>query len=288
MVNREENDIIREIISLNKQELNTYKDIFHINYNESDLTKFKEENSIRNEEKDRQTLLRTAEVLFKNSENLKKLSEEKRIILENLFRKYDIKIEVEQPVLMKNTSSGEETKEENVQQPESAAETNQYVYNSQPQETNKIEFSDDEEEEQHENKIVNTDEGHPVTNDPIDNKLNSFLTDFYSKRRISQVPFRRVSQGNYEFGTQKVLVKVENEKIKVRVGGGFLLMDKFIEMNAPVEEAKIMNAKNISGKFSKNVNVKKVTGGKAIYSLENANSSRGNKSPDKQKIVTSI
>jgi hypothetical protein len=55
-------------------------------------------------------------------------------------------------------------------------------------------------------------------------------------------------------------------------------------MNAPVEEAKLMKASNISGKFSKNVNVKKITGGKAIYSLEGANSNRNNKTPD--KIVT--
>ena len=130
--------------------------------------------------------------------------------------------------------------------------------------------------------------------DQVDKKLNTFLNDFYAKKRVSQIAFRRVSQGNYEFGTQKVLVKVDNEKIKgifyyfnclVRVGGGFLLLDKFIEMNAPVEEAKLMNAKNITGKFSKNVGVKKVMGGKAIYSLENAN--RNNKTAD-SKIVSSI
>jgi hypothetical protein len=69
----------------------------------------------------------------------------------------------------------------------------------------------------------------------------------------------------------------------VRVGGGYLLLDKFIEMNAPVEEARLINAKNISSKFSKNVNVKKVTGGKAIYSVEE----KRNKVPD-SNIVTSI
>jgi hypothetical protein len=56
-------------------------------------------------------------------------------------------------------------------------------------------------------------------------------------------------------------------------------------MNAPLEEAKLMNAKNISSKFSKNVNVKKMTGGKPIYSLENTNS---NNKQTSDKIVTSI
>jgi hypothetical protein len=57
-------------------------------------------------------------------------------------------------------------------------------------------------------------------------------------------------------------------------------------MNAPLEEAKLMNAKNISSKFSKNVNVKKMTGGKPIYSLENTNSNGNKQNAD--KIVTSI
>lgn len=81
IVNREENDRIKDIININKQELTTYKDIFRINYSEDQLNKFKEEVSIRNEEKDKQSLLRIAETLFKNPKNLAKLSDEKRTLL---------------------------------------------------------------------------------------------------------------------------------------------------------------------------------------------------------------
>lgn len=57
-------------------------------------------------------------------------------------------------------------------------------------------------------------------------------------------------------------------------------------MNMPVEEAKLINAKNITAKFSKNSNVKKQTGGKAIYSIEGPDSKRSNnKTPD--KFITS-
>jgi len=282
MVNRDENDRIKDIINLNKQELNIYKDIFQVNYNDNDLKNFKEERNQREEEKDKQSLLRVAETLFRNPENLKKLSHEKRQKLETLFLKYDMKFE--QPILVKNTSSQEETKEDLVQ-PEAECENNDFQanYHTQPQANHKIEFSDDEEEPECENdsaevKVENTG---PGKNDKVDQKLNVFLNDFYTKRRISQIPFRRISQGNYEFGTQKVMVKVDNEKIKVRVGGGYLLLDKFIEMQAPVEEAKLMNAKNISNKYAKNVCVKKVTGGKAIYALENVNA---RKTPDKKLI----
>jgi len=282
-VNRDENDRIKDVINLNKQELNIYRDIFQVNYNEADLRNFKEIRNQRDEDKDKQSLLKVAETLFRNPENLKRLSTEKKLALENLFDKYEIKLE-QQPCLVKNVTSQEETKEDYIQ-PEGEAydEPQNNYYHTQPAVNHKIEFSDDEDE-----PVSATNDEHPkefisnsANKDQIDQKLNTFLSDFYTKKRLSQIPFRRISHGNYEFGTQKVMVKVENEKIKVRVGGGYLLLDKFIEMQAPVEEAKLMNAKNISNKFQRNVNVKKVTGGKPIYSLENANA---RKTPDKKLI----
>ena len=50
--------------------------------------------------------------------------------------------------------------------------------------------------------------------DTIDKKLDDFLVNLYEKKRMSQIPFRRLSQGEYEFGTQKVLLKVEGETIR--------------------------------------------------------------------------
>lgn len=90
---------------------------------------------------------------------------------------------------------------------------------------NKIEFSDNDDEEEQTNTanelhseepICNNAEENvqPKANDQIDQKLNCFLNDLYAKKRGSNITFRRISQGNYEFGTQKVLVKLENEKIK--------------------------------------------------------------------------
>jgi hypothetical protein len=50
--------------------------------------------------------------------------------------------------------------------------------------------------------------------DIIDRKLDNYLLDIYNKKRISQIPFRRISAGNYEYGSQKVLVKIEGEVIR--------------------------------------------------------------------------
>lgn len=39
----------------------------------------------------------------------------------------------------------------------------------------------------------------------------------------------RESEGVYEFGSKRVMVKEEKGKIRVRVGGGFLSIDEFLD-----------------------------------------------------------
>jgi len=78
----------------------------------------------------------------------------------------------------------------------------------------------------------------PIKGDPIDVKLAEYL-NFYPARclepeRMSSIPLRLIFKrgelaGLYEFGTMKVHVKVSADKLVVRVGGGFLNMDEFIE-----------------------------------------------------------
>lgn len=87
MVNRDDNDRIKDIININKIELNTFQEIFQINYNEAELTKFNDQAAIRNEEKDKQTLIRTAQLVFKNPNNLAKLSDEMRKLLVKMLLK---------------------------------------------------------------------------------------------------------------------------------------------------------------------------------------------------------
>jgi hypothetical protein len=50
--------------------------------------------------------------------------------------------------------------------------------------------------------------------DNLDVQLDNYLVNFYQKKRISQIPFRRLSAGEYEFGTQKVLLKAEAQSIR--------------------------------------------------------------------------
>ena len=43
-----------------------------------------------------------------------------------------------------------------------------------------------------------------------------------------RVPIKRLGDGNYMFGTRKIYAKIMNGKLVIRVGGGFMVIDEFI------------------------------------------------------------
>jgi len=68
----------------------------------------------------------------------------------------------------------------------------------------------------------------PVKEDLTDIKIAEYINN-YPERQKLKVMFTRESEGVYEFGTRRVYVRVEKDKINVRVGGGFLSIDEFID-----------------------------------------------------------
>ena len=66
--------------------------------------------------------------------------------------------------------------------------------------------------------------------------------------------FMRESSGVYQFGSKKLMVKVEKDQIKVRVGGGFLSIDQFLEQYTPQELEKL-ERKDPLKRFSEKVAV---------------------------------
>ena len=49
----------------------------------------------------------------------------------------------------------------------------------------------------------------------------------------------RESEGVYQFGSKRVAIKVDKDKINVRVGGGFLSIDEFLDQYTPLELEKL-------------------------------------------------
>lgn len=66
----------------------------------------------------------------------------------------------------------------------------------------------------------------------------------------------RESEGVYQFGTKRVHVKCEGGGIKIRVGGGFLSIDEFLDQYTPTELQKL-ERKDPIRKFNEKVAVQK-------------------------------
>ena len=77
----------------------------------------------------------------------------------------------------------------------------------------------------------------PVKDDPTDTKLANYINNYPDKEKL-RIKFQRESEGVYRFGSKKVIVKVEKDRIKIRVGGGYLSIDQFLEQYTPPEIEK--------------------------------------------------
>ena len=95
----------------------------------------------------------------------------------------------------------------------------------------------------------------PVKQDQIDKKLAEFINN-YPERSKLKIMFMRESEGVYQFGTKRVAVKVEKDNIKIRVGGGFLSIDEFLDQYTPVELEKL-ERKDPLKRFSEKVAIQK-------------------------------
>ena len=78
----------------------------------------------------------------------------------------------------------------------------------------------------------------PVQGDSIDKKLAEYINN-YPERAKLKIMFLRESEGIYQFGTKKVYVRVDQDKINIRVGGGFLSIDEFLDQYTPSELQKL-------------------------------------------------
>ena len=78
----------------------------------------------------------------------------------------------------------------------------------------------------------------PVKDSPVDKKLAEYINNYPDRNKL-KIMFMRESEGVYEFGSKRVMVKVERDKINIKVGGGFLSIDEFLDQYTPVELEKL-------------------------------------------------
>ena len=71
----------------------------------------------------------------------------------------------------------------------------------------------------------------PIKGDPVDEKIA-----FHINACEHYVPVKRLGDGQYLYGQRKIFAKIMNEKLVIRVGGGYMLIDEFLKNYAEAEE----------------------------------------------------
>lgn len=95
----------------------------------------------------------------------------------------------------------------------------------------------------------------PVKNDQIDKRIAEYINNYPDRQKL-KIMFMRESEGVYQFGSKRVAVKVDKDKINIRVGGGFLSIDEFLDQYTPAELEKL-ERKDPMKRFSEKVAVSK-------------------------------
>lgn len=68
----------------------------------------------------------------------------------------------------------------------------------------------------------------PVKGDSVDKRLAEYINNFPDRQKL-KIMFMRESDGVYQFGSKRVTVRVDANKINIRVGGGYLSIDEFLD-----------------------------------------------------------
>lgn len=103
----------------------------------------------------------------------------------------------------------------------------------------------------------------PHKDDPVDVKMAEFINNYPDRNKL-KIMFLRASSGVYEFGSKRVNVRIEKEKILIRVGGGYMSIDEFLDQNTPVELEKLERRDPLK-RFSEKVALQKTIQGHQVH-----------------------
>lgn len=78
----------------------------------------------------------------------------------------------------------------------------------------------------------------PANDDQVDLKLADFINNYPDRDKI-KIMFMRESAGVYEFGTKRVEVRLAKGKLTVRVGGGYMGINEFLDQYTALELEKL-------------------------------------------------
>ncbi len=102
----------------------------------------------------------------------------------------------------------------------------------------------------------------PVKNDQIDKRIAEYINNYPDRQKL-KIMFMRESEGVYQFGSKRVAVKIDKDKINIRVGGGYLSIDEFLDQYTPAELEKL-ERKDPMKRFAEKVAISKTVQGHIV------------------------
>ena len=222
------NSIKNKIIQTRKNEYKIFENIFNNQFFENKQNF----NNLMTDKEKIDLFLKVINILIQNFGNISQIyedDEDNKIRLKALFFRYNIKEKEELNQYNMNIIN---------------MNLNALVNN----EINKIksikEVDEDKEEdntdEENEEEINNNDNN----NENMEKKIEDILLNEYNNKKNVKIKFEKINQFQYKYGTQKIIVKFDNDEIFVQFGNGYITLDKFIERNEPIEETKMLLNKN--------------------------------------------
>lgn len=70
---------------------------------------------------------------------------------------------------------------------------------------------------------------HAIREDAVDRKLAEYINCAPMRVRFRIMRLERESEGVYKYGMKRVFIKIENDQIVIRVGGGFMNIEEFVD-----------------------------------------------------------
>jgi len=126
----------------------------------------------------------------------------------------------------------------------------------------------------------------PVKDDKIDKKIAEYINNYPDRQKL-KIMFMRESEGVYQFGGKRVMVKIDKDRINIRVGGGYLSIDEFLDQYTPVELEKL-ERKDPMKKFQEKVATTKALQGHEIVRSASPDSpvmAKQRSSPTKRRAI---
>ena len=76
--------------------------------------------------------------------------------------------------------------------------------------------------------------------------VDEMFAGYLNKAKLT-IEVQRISASNYMFGTKKILAKIINGRLVIRVGGGYMNAEEFIEQYGKIEIMKLMREQEQNG-----------------------------------------